>query len=168
MKSITSPVSSFANPFALWGSFAVKTMEMSAAAAQVITIRAGRMASAGVNPSDDDRREMELMGTEKLEAFSRAGSTIATGIAPVMAGMASQAFRTGMDVFHAATRLAASRSLPQTLQHQQLFADTLLRHAPAMNPGASATATARLAHRALEPMYTAATANAKRLTTDAK
>jgi hypothetical protein len=151
-----------ANPFLLWGTLAVKTLEMSTAAAQVIAIRTGRMAVAGPNPSAADRREMTLMGAEKVDAFSRAGRAIATGAVPLVAGMAGQALRTGMDLFHAATHLAASRTLPQTMQRQRALAATLMRHAPAAGHGASA-AGARLAHRALAPVHAKATANARRL-----
>jgi hypothetical protein len=151
-----------ANPFVLWGTLAMKTMQMSSAAAQVIAIRTSRMAAAGIHPSEADRLEMTLMGAEKVDAFGRAGHALAIGVAPVVAGMAGQAYRTSMDVFHAATHLAASRSLPQTLARQQLLAQTLIRHAPVAHHGA--TAAARLAHRALEPVHAKATANAKRLT----
>ena len=150
-----------ANPFLLWGTLAVKTMEMSAAAAQVIAIRTGRMAVAGANPSAADRREMTLMGAEKVDAFSRAGQAIASGAVPLMAGMAGQALRSGVDLFHAATHLAASRTLPQTMQRQRALTETLMRQAPAA--GAGASAGARLAHRALAPVHAKATANARRL-----
>jgi hypothetical protein len=164
MKSRLPAIDVVSNPFVLWGTLAWKTMEMSTAAIQVIAIRTSRMASAGIHPTDEDRREMTMMGAEKVDAFTRAGQAIATGVTPVMAGMAGQAFRTGMDVYNAATRLAASRSIPQTMHRQQLLASTLLRHAPTGQRGA--TATARLAHRALDPVHSTATANAKRLTQD--
>jgi hypothetical protein len=162
MKSRPPAAAALANPFHLWGTLAVKALQLSGAAAQVIAIRAGRMAVAGVNPSPADRREMTLMGAEKVEAFAQAGNAFAAGVAPVIAGMAGQVFRTGMDVFHAATGLAASRSLPQTMQRQRLLTDTLMRHTPLAHHGV--TAAARLAHRALEPVHSAATANARRLT----
>ena len=150
-----------ANPMMLWSTLALKTMQMNAAAAQVIAMRTTRMAVAGANPDARDRREMKKMGTKKIDAFSPAGAAIATGAMPLVAGMAGQAFRSGMDVFNAATRLAASKTLPQTMQRQRLLTDTLMRHAPSANHGA--TAAARLAHRALAPVHSTATANARRL-----
>ena len=153
-----------ANPYLLWGTLGVKAMQMSAAAAQVIAIRTTRMAAAGLNPSAADRREMTLMGAEKVDAFSRAGQALAAGAAPLLAGMAGQAFKTGLDVFGVATRLAASRTIPQTLARQRQLADALLRGTAAAQHGAASNATARLAHRALEPVHRKATANAKRLT----
>jgi hypothetical protein len=164
MKSRSSSATMFANPLLLWGTLGVKTMQMSTAAAQVIAIRTTRMAAAGLNPSAADRREMSLMGAEKVDAFSRAGQALASGAAPLLAGLAGQAYRTGMDVFDAAVHLAASRSLPQTMDRQRRLADTLMRNAPAAQQGAAATATARLAHRALAPVHAKATANARRLT----
>ena len=153
-----------ANPFLLWGTLGMKAMQMSTAAAQVIAIRTTRMAAAGLNPSAADKREMTLMGAEKVDAFTRAGQALASGAAPLLAGMAGQALRTGLDVLGATANLAASRSLPQTMARQRRLADTLMRHAPAAQHGAAATATARLAHRALAPVHAKATANAKRLT----
>ena len=153
-----------ANPFLLWSTLGMKALQMSTAAAQVIAIRTTRMAAAGLNPTAADRREMTLMGAEKPDAFSRAGEALATGAAPLLVGMAGQAFRTGMDVLDATARLAASRSIPQTMAGQRLLSDALLRHAPAAQHGAASSATARLAHRALAPVHAKATANAKRLT----
>ena len=110
------------NPFLLWGTFGLKAMQMSTAAAQVIAIRTTRMAKAGLNPSAADQREMTLMGAEKVDAFSRAGQALAAGAVPLFAGMAGHAFRTGLDVFNATAKLAASRSIPQTLAGQRLLA----------------------------------------------
>ena len=164
MKSRQS-VAPFANPFLLWGTLGMKAMQMSAAAAQVIAIRTTRMAAAGPNPGAADRRENSRMVSEKVDAFSRAGQALATGAAPLLTGMAMQSWRTGLDLLNATTRLAASRTLPQTLQRQRQLADTLMRSTPAAQHGAAATATARLAHRALAPVHRKATANQKRLTT---
>src|SRR5471032_142194 len=90
-----------ANPFLLWSTLGVKAMQMSSAAAQVISIRTTRMATAGLNPTPADKREMTLMGAEKVDAFSRAGQALATGAAPLLAGLAGHAFKTGLDLFNA-------------------------------------------------------------------
>ena len=156
----------YANPFLLWNSLGVKTLQMSTAAAQVIAIRTTRMATHGLNPNAADRREMTLMGAEKVDAFSRAGQALATGALPLMAGMAGQAFRSGLDLFAVTSRLAASRTIPQTMARQRQLADTLMRGAPGAQHGAASAATARLAHRALASVHRKATANAKRLTTN--
>ena len=158
----------YANPFLLWGTLGMKAMQMSAAAAQVIAIRTTRMATHGLNPNAADRREMTLMGAEKVDAFSRAGQALATGALPLVAGMAGQAFRTGIDLFNASAHLAASRTIPQTMARQRKLADTLMRNTSTARHGAASNATARLAHRALAPVHQKATANAKRLTKKAR
>ena len=153
----------YANPFLLWSTLGVKAIEMSAAAAQVIAIRTTRMAAHGLNPNAAERREMKLMGAEKVDAFSRAGQALASGALPLMAGMAGQAWRASWDVLNASAQLAASRSLPQTMQRQRRLADSLMRSMPSVHHGAASTATARLAHKALAPVHRKATANQKRL-----
>ena len=158
-----SSVALLANPFLLWGTLGVKAMQMSTAAAQVIAIRTARMAAHGVHPDAADRREMALMGAEKVDAFSRAGRALATGALPLVAGMAGQAMRSGIDLFNASAHLAASRTLPQTMVRQRQLADTLMRGVSTAHHGAASTATARLAHRALAPVHQKATANARRL-----
>jgi len=158
----------FANPLLLWGTFGMKMLQMSAAAAQVIALRSTRMAAHGLHPSAADRRELHLMGAEKVEAFSRAGQALATGAAPLMFGMALQAWRMGFELWSASTRLAMSRTIPQTIAGQRLLAGTLARGASAASHGATSAATARLAHRALAPVHRKATANARRLANKAR
>jgi hypothetical protein len=167
MKS-RQPAALPANPFLLWGTLGMKALEMSASAAQVIAIRTTRMATAGPNPSAADLRDNSRMVTEKLDAFSRAGQALASGAVPLLAGMAGRALRTGVDLFDAATHLAASRTIPETLARQHRLADTLMRNSAPAHQGAASDATARLAHRALAPVHRKATANAKRLTKKAR
>ena len=163
MKPRTAPVDLLAQPLLLWSSLAMKTVQMSAAAVQVVAIRGSRLAAAGILPDVEEQREFALMGAEKVEAFARAGRAIATGALPLIAGMAGQAWRSSMELTVAATRLAACRTLPQTMRQQRTLAHLLMRHAPATHHRAAATAAARLAHRALDPVHAAATANARRL-----
>ena len=167
MKSRSS-AAALANPFLLWGTLGVKALQTTTAAAQVIAIRTTRMATAGLNPTAADQREMTLMGAEKVDAFTRAGQALASGAAPLFAGLAGQALRTGVDLFNASARLAASRTLAQTMARQRELADTLMRGAPAAQHGAASTATAKLAHRTLAPVHRKATANARRLTRKAR
>jgi hypothetical protein len=157
-----------ANPFLLWSTFGLKMMQMSAASAQVIALRTTRMASHGLNPNAADRREMHLMGAEKVDAFTRAGTALAAGAMPLLAGMAMQAWRTSFDLLAASSRLAASTTIPQTMTRQRRLADTLVRGAAGAGHGATSAAGARLAHRALAPVHRKATANARRLTKKAR
>ena len=55
------------------------------------------------------------MGAEKVDAFSKAGMALSTGAVPLMTATTMQAWRTGFDVFNALTRVAASRTIPQTM-----------------------------------------------------
>jgi len=157
-----------ANPFLLWGTLGLKAMQMSAAAAQVIAIRTSRMAAHGAHPNAADKREMHRMGAEKVDAFSRAGTALASGAVPLVAGMAMQSWRTGFELMNGMTRLAASRTIPQTLARQRQLADTLMRGGATGGQAAASNATARLAHRALAPVHRKATANAKRLAKKAR
>ena len=156
-----SPSAALAAPMLLWSSLAMKAMQTSTAAVEVIALRTRRLAAAGALPGADDQRELALMGAEKVDAFSRAAQSLAHGAIPLVAGMAGQTVRSSLELATAATRLAASRTLPQTLERQRAFARVLMRHAPPADGGASAAA--RLAHRALAPVHATATANARRL-----
>ncbi|MFL6681288.1 MAG: polyhydroxyalkanoate granule-associated phasin [Burkholderiaceae bacterium] len=153
----------FANPFLPWSTFGLKMLQMSTAAAQVIAMRTARMAAHGPNPNAADRRELHRMGAEKVDAFTRAGTTLATGAMPLLFGMAMQAWRTWFDLWAASTRLDPSRSILQTIARQQQLAGALVRGAAAAGHATTSAATARLAHRALGPVHRKATANAKRL-----
>jgi hypothetical protein len=161
MKRLTTPAALMSNPLVLWSSFAMKSCEMYMAAAQVIPIRVARMAAAGTNPSASDRREMKLMGAEKVEAFSQAGTALAMGMTPAMMNLGSQVLRAWMGLLAAGSRLATSRTLPQTLRHHRALTTALARHTPVTQRGAHAAA--KLAHAALAPVHATATANAKRL-----
>jgi hypothetical protein len=98
---------------------------------QVIPIRLTRMAVAGANPSAADRREMSVMGTEKLDAFSRAGLAFATAMTPAAMNLGMQAYQGWMAILDSGARLAASRTVPQTLRRQRALAHSLVRHGPA-------------------------------------
>ena len=156
------PAALLANPYVLWGTYATKSFETWAAAAQVIPIRLTRMAAAGTNPSAADRREMSVMGTEKLDAFSRAGLAFATAMTPAAMNLGMQAFQAWMGILNSGARLAASRTVPQTLRRQRALAHSLVRHGPAAHRGSHAAA--KVAHAMLDPVHAVATANAKRLT----
>jgi hypothetical protein len=161
MKPTPFPAALVSHPLVLWSSFAMKSGEMWLAAAQVIPIRLARMAAAGANPSARDRREMTRMGAEKVDAFSQAGLALALGMTPAMMNLGAQAMRAWMGLLVAGTRLATSRTLPQTVRRQRALTSALARHTPVSHRGAHAAAT--LAHAALAPVHATATANAKRL-----
>jgi hypothetical protein len=149
------------NPFLSWTTFALKSAEMSTAAAQVIALRVGRMMAAGPNPSAADRREMARMGTEKVDAFSRAGVALAGGMTPAAMSVGVQALEAWMAILGAGARLASAGSLQQAARQQRALAKAVVRHAPAVRRGSQTAAT--IAHATLAPVHSKATANAKRL-----
>jgi hypothetical protein len=71
---------SYFGPFTLWSDLATKTMEMMLASAQVIGHRTGRMALAWPVPNARDRREIALMGQEKIEAGVQSAQAMAEHI----------------------------------------------------------------------------------------
>jgi hypothetical protein len=66
------------NPLMLWAEIGMKTTEMLLASGQVIGTRVGQMARHGANPSASERREMLLMGSEKMKAATQSGMAVAT------------------------------------------------------------------------------------------
>ena len=58
----------YANPFLLWTNIALRSAEMMWASSQVIGHRTSRILQTYPNYSVSDRREIVLMGQEKIEA----------------------------------------------------------------------------------------------------
>lgn len=57
--------------------FVVKAAELGFAAPQVVAHRITRMLMAGVTPTARDRKELRLMGTEKMAAFAESWNAMA-------------------------------------------------------------------------------------------
>ncbi|TJZ78858.1 polyhydroxyalkanoate granule-associated phasin [Chitiniphilus eburneus] len=66
-------MASSSNPFLAFWTNQLTLWEIWWATPQVMTHRLTRMARAGHTPSVRDQREFSRMGTEKVDAFSRAG-----------------------------------------------------------------------------------------------
>ena len=161
MKTSLPPAAFTINPFLPWAVFAWKPFETAMAAAQVIPIRVGRMMASGTNPTAADRREMTLMGAEKVLAFSRSGAALAQGLTPAMVKLAAQNFQAWMGLWGAFAGLASARGLPQAMARQASLASAIASHSPVLHRGSRAAA--KLAHAALLPVHATATANARRL-----
>ena len=71
------PASRFFNPLALWADVGFHTQQMLLDAGSVIQLRTQRIAEAGLSPTEDDLAEMQLMGSEKLEAIVESGAAMA-------------------------------------------------------------------------------------------
>ena len=146
----------------LWTDLAVQTGEMLAASAQVIGLRTGRMAAAGPLPSARDQREFALMVQEKFDAASASAAAMAGQWLSIGGGFGVQVWH---DLFQAGIgllSLAASPTVQQSVARQAELARTLRRSAASASR--LGTAGARVAHRGLQPIHAAATANARRLT----
>ena len=148
-------------PFMVWSDLATKTLEMMLASAQVIGHRTSRMALAGAAPNARDRREIALMGQEKVEAGARSAQAMAAHMMTVSQPWGALAFRHIPRNSAAFMSLASSQTPSQLIARQAALARALGQSAVSMaNVSKSAT---KLAHRGLKPIHAKATANAKRL-----
>jgi hypothetical protein len=120
-------------------SVAAKSMELAIAVPQVVAHRVTRMALAGPNLSDRDRKEFHVMIMEKQAAFAQAWGD-----------MAMQAFR---------ANLALTGSM------MRLFFTPFLLQKPSAASVAAQVQSAALSvlSKGLAPVHRIATANARRL-----
>jgi hypothetical protein len=148
-------------PFMLWSDLATKTLEMMLASAQVIGHRTGRMALAGAAPNARDRREIALMGQEKIEAGAQSARAMAAHMMTMNQPVGALAFHHILRSTAAFLSLVSSRTPSQLLARQAALARALGQSAVSM-ADVSINAT-KLVHRGLKPIHAKATANAKRL-----
>ena len=146
----------------LWTELAVQTGEMLAASAQVIGLRTGRMAAAGPLPSARDQREFALMAQEKFDAAGASAAAMAGQWLSIGGGFGAQIWHDLFQAGIAMLSLASSLTVQQSVDRQAELARTLKRSAASASR--LGTAGARVAHRGLQPIHAAATANARRLT----
>jgi hypothetical protein len=149
------------NPFMLWAQLAVKTSEMLVSSGHVIGSRVHQMARAGANPSPRDRREMLLMGSEKVKAATASGLAVAAQLQSANWQLATRAWKHWVASATAMGALATSRSFGEALARQHSLLETLGR--AGRTQGRISTDMARLAGAALGPIHAASTANARRL-----
>ena len=153
--------SSYFLPFMLWSDLGTRTLEMMLASAQVIGHRTSRMALAGPAPNARDRREMALMGREKIEAGTRSAQAMAAQMMTMSQPWGALAFRQLLRNSAAFMSLAGSRTPSQLIARQAALARALGQSAVSMAD--LSKDAARLAHRGLKPIHAKATANARRL-----
>jgi hypothetical protein len=141
---------------------AFKVHEALGAAANVIAARTELAALAVANPTAEAGRELNLMVTEKVAAFSKAGAEVVAG-AQAMAGhgaryAADEATAAGKGL----ARLSACRSPAEmALVQGELMADFVSRSL-SFGFGLNSLAV-RTGSRALSPVHKAVTANERRL-----
>ena len=154
--------SSLQQQAALWTDLALQTGEMLAASAQVISLRTGRMAVAGPVPSARDQREFALMAQEKFDAAGASAAAMAGQWLSIGSGFGAQVWHDLFQAGIALLSLASSCTVQQSVDRQAELARTLKRSAASASR--LGTIGARIAHRGLQPIHAAATANAQRLT----
>jgi hypothetical protein len=152
----------YANPFFLWTNIALKSAEMMWASSQVISHRTSRILQAHPNYTVSDRRELVLMGQEKMEAGYESAIAMTGGLVKMNLELGMLAFRQWFAVATALTSMATSRTALQYSGHQaKLFRDHATRSAVAATRLSSSAA--QIAQHGLKPIHSRATKNAKRL-----
>ena len=152
----------YANPFLLWTNIALRSAEMMWASTQVIGHRTSRILQAHPNYSVSDRREMVLMGQEKIEAGYESAIAMSGGLLTMTLELGMFAFRQWFAGATALASMAMSRTASQYSGHQaKLFREQATRSAVAATRLSSSVA--QMAHRGLNPIHSRATKNARRL-----
>jgi hypothetical protein len=119
------------------------------------------MALAGPAPDARARREIALMGQEKIEAGAQSARAMAAHMMTLSQPLGALAFRHILRSSAAFMSLASSRTPSQWIARQAALAPALGQSAVSM-ADVSKSAT-KLAHTGLKPIHAKATANAKRL-----
>jgi hypothetical protein len=160
---MTSPNAAlYANPFLLWTNIALRSAEMMWASSQVIGHRTSRILLAHPHYSAGDRREIALMGQEKIEAAYESASAMSGGLVKMSLEIGMLAFRQWFAAATALTSMAMSRTAGQYSGRQaKLLSEHATRSAVAATKLSSSVA--QIAHRGLKPVHSRATKNAIRL-----
>lgn len=120
-------------------SVAMKATELAMVVPQVVAHRMTRMALAGASPSARDRREFQLMVSEKHDAFMQAWLGMANEAMRVNHAIGTSVFLAFMNPF--ANRGVSASSISQSVQN----------------------AAVNVVCKGLDPVHRKAVANAKRL-----
>lgn len=150
------------DPLRIWSAFAWKSGEMMLASIQVISQRSHRLLSAGTSPAFADRRELALMGQEKIAAAAESVQAVAVGWMGLNHRLGAIAFKQMLAGTAAIMSLAVSRTPGQSVARQTKLVSDTITHVAAATSQLSKS-TARLAHRGLKPIHSRATGNARRL-----
>lgn len=148
-----------AEPFRLWSLLAWQTGEMMFASARVIGYRTSpHLALHGSSA----RREVALMGTEKVAAASESLQAAAAGWMQLNQAFSANIYRQALAGWSAMASIAMSRTAGEFASRQvRLVNDTLGQSAAAASRLSSVSA--RGGQRILKPVRSRALANAKRL-----
>lgn len=147
--------------YSSWLALAKSYAEMTAAATQVVARRTQRIAAAGPNPSERDRREFALMGQEKVEAAAHSAYAVGSELLRINYRSATQAWLAMLTVSADMASLGVSRTPSQAVARQAKLARTLRNAAP--SAAALSAATVAVTRAGLTPVHSRATRNATRL-----
>jgi len=152
----------FVNPLAAWTALAFRAAEMMWASGQVIGHRSSRALLADPRHRERDRRELTLMGREKLEAGAEAFTAMAVRLTTLNMQYAMMGFGQWMTMSKAMLSLANSRSIAHSVEQQARLARMTMVGA-AKTASTVSNSAARVAYRGLKPIHSRATKNARRL-----
>ena len=152
----------YGNPFLAWSQLAWKTGEMMMNSGEVIGRRMAGMALAGSSPGPRDRREVALMGREKMEAAAESGYAMWSHLARMNQQLAALALKQMFAGAATMMSLASSRTAAESIRHQTKLVGDSIAHSADVASRVSGS-TARLAQRGLTPVRSRAARNAKRL-----
>jgi hypothetical protein len=158
----TSSYSNLFNPFLAWTDVALVSAQMLVTSAQVIGHRTSRMMLAGVSPDQRDQREFTLMSEEKTAAAVESAQAMAKGVFRLNQQLAVMAFRQMLAGVPLMMSLATSATPRQSAARQGDLVRAGMANAAEANSRISASVP-RIAHKALKPIHSKATANNKRL-----
>ena len=146
------------SPFA-WTSLAFKAGEMAVASAAVIAHRTERMAKSTLPPSARDAKEFARMGQEKIEAAQDSASAAGRYMLDAGPRMMAHSGKYMANITHDMMSLVASRTPGEVFTRKAQLNRTLFGRTAANLSGMAA----KLAGKALHPVHSRATANARRL-----
>ena len=150
-----------ARAFSSWLALAKSYAEMTTAAGQVVAHRTRRMAAAGRNPSERDRREFALMGQEKVDAAAHSAFAVGSQLLRINQRSMTQAWLAMLTASTDLMSLSGSRTASQFAARQAKLARTLRGAAPTIADLSAASLS--LTRAALKPVHSRATRNAARL-----
>lgn len=148
-----------AEPFRLWSTFMWKSGEMMLASAQVIGYRTNPLLPAR---GSSNRRELVLMGTEKVAAAAESSQAMAFGWMQLNQQLGAIALRQMAAASMAMMSIAASRTPQEALDRQAGFVRSTLNRS-AVGAAQVSGSAARGAQRALKPVHSRVTGNVRRL-----
>jgi len=152
----------YATPFGLWMQLASSTNEMLWASARVIGYRTNGMVQQGINPTARGRRELALMGQEKLAAAAESTAAMTASMLEMNLEFGFLMMKQSMAAASSMLSLSASRTAGNAFQRQVKLIGNATSQSAA-NLSRLSGSTARLAQLGLKPIHSRATSNAKRL-----